>query len=447
MSDLKPLVLNPPLNVTYVTDGAGLCKVKSFLDQNRVIGWDKETTPTKDFFWRKCRTIQVGNPKEQYVIDLLAFCDGNSDILSDCQGHYGKNLVIAPGVQKVWETLDPSLCSGDTLKVGVHLGFEYIVSRWNFGRRPWNFYSCDNVEKVIGAGLYPLKQYAFFSLEEMMARYFGVQIDKSLQESFNITDPLSQAQIDYAALDTRLPFSIKALQNVIISGTKLKDLQVKNPALFKQMSHLNPLIFDDDLREIAQIENNAIGAFVDMHLHGDNIDKERWTTRIEKRKEELKAALAKMDAYFIQYVGSKNAVISDEDIETAELTWKSMNRVSDAEIRLKAAIRLERNNPEAALALEAKRAAIEADRIDEKNRLKGIHAELKRKRTAINKLRDKCEGEALINYNSGAQLMNILRGSEKDLKNLADTEDDTLDKYSYIPIMAALRDYRGISKR
>jgi hypothetical protein len=57
----------------------------------------------------------------------------------------------------------------------------------------------------------------------------------------------------------------------------------------------------------------------------------------------------------------------------------------------------------------------------------------------------KCEGDALINYGSGAQLLKILTGM-KGLKSIEDTEDETLEKYSHIPVMAALRKYRTLSK-
>src|ERR1035437_6351565 len=134
-AELKPMVLIPSLNPTLITDGAGLEKIKSFLNRSvgEIIGWDKETTPTKDFYWRKDRTWQIGDKTEQYVVDLLAFVDGDSDLLYSCQGEYG--IKMSPKLQPVIDVFDPALCTQEFLKVGVNLGFEYEQSRWNFGQR------------------------------------------------------------------------------------------------------------------------------------------------------------------------------------------------------------------------------------------------------------------------------------------------------------------------
>lgn len=447
---IKPLALNPPINATLVSDGAGLEKIRSFFARSieqkaTILGWDIETTPTKDFFWRKCRTMQVGNTNEQYVIDLLAFCDGNSDILTDNQGHYGKNLT--KHIQPVLDTLSLVVCSKDFLKVGVNLGFEYEVNRWNFGLRTFNFFSCDMVERVIYAGFHSLKDYGFYSMEEMMLRYFGSQIDKSLQESFNLTDPLTQAQVDYAALDTRLPLAIRSLQSVILSGTTPDALKKAGKiGLANQLEHLPKIIFGDDLREVAKIENDAIGAFIDMHIHGDRLDKSRWNKRIEKRKEEMIAALAELDKYLLPVVGSKHDIITEAQLDQAEAAWKASKCVPDEQFRLKAAIRLERTNPVIKAQLEDQLAQFIAARKAETENLKTRFMQMRKLRNMQLKIVEKAAGEALINYASGAQLLNVLRGLHKDLKNLEDTEDETLEMHEHIPVMAALRNYRGISK-
>lgn len=75
---LKATELNPPLNVTLIRDLAGLELLKDFFTRCQILGWDIETTPLKDFFWRRIRTIQFGNQQEQYVIDLRAFCTTGS---------------------------------------------------------------------------------------------------------------------------------------------------------------------------------------------------------------------------------------------------------------------------------------------------------------------------------------------------------------------------------
>lgn len=416
---LKPIILNPPLNPTLITDGAGLEKVKNFLanSKDKIIGWDKETPPVKDYFWRKDRTWQIGNLNEQYVVDLLAFVDGNSDALYSAQGYYG--LKLDKRLQIVLDTFYPALCTKEFLKVGVNLPFEYEQSYWGFGMRTWNFFSCDYAERVIQAGAHSLKDYAYFSMEQMMARYFGLKVDKDLQLSFTLDQPLTDAQVYYAALDTRLPLALRLAQ--------LRILQ------------------KDGLLETAKIENDALGSFVDMHVHGQRLNTEKWIERDTKLRSELKTAIEGLDSHFLPLVGNKSEIITDQELEQLQQAWKAKNKITDEELTLKKLIKNEKDIQHKA-ALTAKLQLVELERKEEKERLKKIHGDRKKKRTAINKLVTKCEGEALINYGSNAQLYDILIGL-KGLKDLKDTNDDTLANYNDIPIIAAIQKYRKFSKQ
>src|SRR5271157_6032645 len=92
MSELKPLVLSelkPPMNVVLVQNAEGLEKLKVFLNNTKgqAIGYDCETNVAKDFYFRKCRTIQIGNREQQFVVDLLAFA-GSEERLCETQGLY-----------------------------------------------------------------------------------------------------------------------------------------------------------------------------------------------------------------------------------------------------------------------------------------------------------------------------------------------------------------------
>jgi DNA polymerase I-like protein with 3'-5' exonuclease and polymerase domains len=445
LPELKPLVLTPPLNVTYITDVAGLEKLKDFFTRCKILGWDIETTPLKDFFFRRTRLIQFGNQEEQYVIDLLAFCGGDSELLYKAQGYYG--LHIPDCLRPVVDTIAPVLTSKEWLKVGVNLSFEYENIYWQFGIRAFNFFDCAMVERCIWAGAHSLKDYGYYSMEEMMARYFGVQIDKSWQESFNLTDPLVPEQIDYAALDTRTPIAMRKVQILILQGETYYTLQRKNPGAAKFLKDIDPIVTGDNLVSVAQIENDAIGAFQDMHVHGERIDRPRWMERIARKAEDLaKVIHNELDPIFVPICGKKTEVITDEQIATAEAAWKALNVVTDDELKLKGRIRAAKNDLILKGELEAQRAAIEASRKARKEELKAECMKLSKQRTKIRNLVEKCEGEALINYGSGAQLLKILQGM-KGLKKLEDTEDETLEKYSKdFPVMAALRKYRGLSK-
>ena len=386
--ELKPFNLGQlsyPLNYTLVQTPAQLDELCEWLKSTEEVGLDVETNFTKEYFTRKIRTIQIGNSEKQWLIDLLDFIDfdGMPENLIECQGNFGKNLHKAPLIKELIESLTPYLCSNKVLKVGVNLGFEYECFYYNFGIKIWHLYSADLVERTIWAGAHSLKDYPFFSMERMMARYFNVQINKDLQESFDLFTPLTPEQEVYAVLDTVFPLAIKRKQF--------------------------PVIQKDKLEEVVQIENDAIGSFIDMHLHGQRIDRERWAKRIERDKAELKLIVAELDKYFIPIVGSKSSeFITEEQVAEAERVWKE----SYGNVR-------------------------------KENRKK--HGDLRRKRKEYLDKLDVCEGEAMINYGSPAQIYKVLV-TLPGLKTLANTNDDVLKAFDDKPVIKALQKYREISK-
>lgn len=443
--------------MTLIKDHTGLEKLQDFFDRTKaaggVIGWDIETTPVKDYFFRRCRTVQFGNQKEQYVIDLLAFAQMDtpahglpaSDTLFDAQGYYGKNLT--PSLNAMLKVIEPVVCSKDFLKVGVNLAFEYMSFYWLFGLRTFGFFDCSVVEKCIWAGAHSLKDYGFFGMEEMMDRYFKVLIDKELQTSFNLTDQLSTEQIAYAALDTRFPIGLKVVQTLILQGQTVKGLQAANNLAWKTLANIDPIVTGDNLLEIAKIENDAVGAFQDMHVHGERLDRPKWFARTALKKTELKILISDvLDPIFLPIVGSKLDVVTDEEITAAQEKWKSFNNISDGELQLKLQIRTAKKNfPESVPSLEATLGAVIESRKAEKEYWKSIASVLGKKRTKIKNLAAKCEGEALINYGSDAQLLKVLQ-EMKGLKKVTSLDDEVLEKFEHIPVMAAIRKFHGLAK-
>jgi DNA polymerase I-like protein with 3'-5' exonuclease and polymerase domains len=484
--ELTPLVLNPPPNITRVNNTATEDKLIAFLEKIKDFGFDVETTFTKTFFWRRVRTMQFGTAEEQYVIDLRDYCDGNADLLYNCQGHYGKNLHLAPKLQALIQKLSKYLCSNEWTKVGVNLGFEYECLYWLFGLRAYGWYDCMLAEKCIYAGLggqASLKNYDFYSMESMFERYFGKTIDKTLQTSFNLEDDLSDAQFEYAALDTRTPQAIRAIQNLIANGETPKSLKEKGkPKLADYLYYLDSIILGDNLHEIIGIENEAIGGFIDMHVHGERIDRERWKKRVQISKDKLVVNIQDLDKIFLPIVGSKNDVITQEQIDELDKAWKQLRDTpTPEEIQLKlelskkrrAAKKVTNTNIDQNLELqvevaelEIKLSQLEAVRKEAKEKLKKECSEKSKRLTKINNLKAKCEGEALINYGSDAQLKHILTdvaffdhfpklfvnerkdgkvtGNKKPV--LETLDDDTLAEYESIPVIKLIREYHGLSK-
>ena len=415
VKQLKPIVfseLNPPLSVILVRDENGLQELKSFLDAEKVIGLDTETTVTDDFWFRRCRTIQIGNRDKQFVIDLLAFA-GSKDKLISTQGEYGINTegVYDP----IFKVLEPALCSNSHLKVGQSLSFDYTVLWWNFGKRIWHLYSTDMAERVIQAGTISLKKMGEFSMASIAARHFGLLIDKTEQEGFDLETPLTQAQINYAAFDVRFPHAMRQAQVNIMTA--------------------------DQLLSTAQIENDALGTFSDMSLNGQNLDDERWKARIAHTLERRAGELKVLDEGFMPIVGNKNNQIDEPEIERRFKHWKEdFELPTQAENDLAMQKRLEKDK-EKKLAIGVLLDAEKKKRAAEKAVARAAHSELSKKRTEVNEKLEKCEGEAFINFDSREQLLAALQ-QMPGMKSLKDVTDDSLLRFNDRPLIQTLRKFR-----
>lgn len=422
--NLRPIDLahlNPPLNPIVVTDTAGLVKLKIWLESKVAaevcpeVGLDTETNCVDDFWFRRVRLIQIGDRNTQFIIDLLAFA-GSEQMLQDSQGNYGvRNGDI---YKPILDVLDPVVCTNKFLKVGQNLGFEYQVFNWSFGRRIWHLYSTDLAERVIQAGAISLKRMTEFSMPAIAARHFGLLIDKNLQKSFDLKSPLTQDQINYAAFDVRFPFAMKESQ-------------------MKMMTR-------DQLLAVAQIENDAIGTFQDMHLVGQNLDDERWKKRLEhviaRRAEELRI----LDAAFIPIVGKKNEQIDQVELDRLESIWRNnFEKPAPIEVQLAAAKRLEKN-PEKKAQLAQQLKDEELKRRMAKSEARAAYSELSKKRTKILANVEKCSGNAFLNYDSQPQMLEALKKlpNIKGIKNIQDVSDETLLRFNDHFIIQTLRSYK-----
>src|ERR1039458_9831044 len=419
VKQLRPLdlgSLQPALKPTLIVDAEGLLLLKDYIARKRAkgdfaVGLDTETNMCDDFWFRRVRTFQIGDRDEQFVIDLLAFA-GSKERLISTQGEYG---IHCDGVyDAIFEVLEPVLCSKDFLKVGQNLGFEYAVFWWNFGKRIWHLFSTDMAERVIQAGTISLKKMAEFSMASIAARHFGLLIDKTEQEGFDLETPLTQAQINYAAFDVRFPHAMRQAQINFMTA--------------------------DQLLSTAQIENDALPTFTDMHLNGQNLDDDRWKERIkhtmERRVEELKV----LDAGFIPIVGNKNNQVDESEIARRYKHWKEdFELPTQQEVCLAGQKRMEKDK-EKKVAIGVLLDAEKAKRAAAKKVAREDHSELSKKRTIVNDMLEKCEGEAFINYGSRDQLLAALQ-QMPGMRTIKDTTDDTLLRFNDRPLIQTLRKF------
>lgn len=342
--------MNPPLNVTLVTDSQGLEQVTEFLSSVPEFGLDIETNFVNHFFERRVRTIQVGNRYRQFVIDLLAFA-GSPDALLNGMGGY----TTYEWAQPVVRCLRPFLESDQVLKIGHNLEFEYTTLKWNLGLRPFHFWDTNLVEKVIHAGNVGFWAEGFWGLEDLTARYCGLEISKDAQKTFDLCTPLTREQIEYAALDVRFPCAIKSGQ----------ILQVQKARLVKTV----------------QIENDAVPAFGDMHLNGLKINEEAWRGELDRVNILHQNNLDKLDAAFIPLVGVAEFPHSEFYISQLEYDWKE-----------------------------------EKDK-NQRIEYRKLYQAAKSANTAYRKRSAKFEGKANISYGSTKQLLKALQAADYKLKS------------------------------
>ena len=417
IQQLKPLVLselNPPLRITLIEDAAGLASLRNFLaaQEDKVIGLDVETQVTQDFWYRRIRTIQLGNREQQFVIDLLAFA-GSEEALISSQGNYG--ATNGNTYKEIKEVIEPILCSADWVKIGVNLAFDYETIRWNLGLRMWHLFDCSLVERVIQAGTISLKKYAEFSMAAMAERYFDLEINKELQASFDLRSPLTQEQLKYAAFDTRLPLAIRQAQMNIMQR--------------------------DQLLTVSTIENDSLPAFVDMHLSGQRIHTAKWMQRINNATTRRNTELKELDEFFIPLVGKKDEQLDEAELQRLENIWRTgFETAAPQEMELAAAKRGEKGKEKKAIiALQLK--AAEGTRKAAKAEARKAYSTLSKKHTEVKKNIEKCAGVAYLNYASQPQMLNALQ-KLPGMKNIVDVSDDTLLRFNDRPMIQTLRKYR-----
>lgn len=378
MSQPRPLVvseLNPPLNVELVTDERGLANLSSFLEANDSYGLDIETNVVEGFYWRRVRTIQIGNRDEQFVVDLLPFA-GSPELLHSVQGDYGARLA-GSGLQVVIDLLRPHLEDHSREAIGYNLAFESVALRWCFGIRAHGYFDLYYAHKLLNAGRVNAGLLSSYSLEDMVRDKLGLQLNKEYQTSFTLDGELSQGQVEYGALDVRLPFALRA--------------------------HYAGLLAKHGLERVAQIEFDAISAFAEMHINGLCIDTEKWTARVHRDEARLRKVIERMDRVFIPVVGHKEHTQEELDTMAAiEEQWRSAPSKTADEKKQRTRYRLE-------------------------------YMEYKKRETKRRNLTKDCEGEALLNYRAGEQVKaGLIAAKLASPKDLPDTSDETLAKLSKI---------------
>lgn len=171
------------------------------LKESPVVGFDTETTSlhSKD---GRLRLIQLSTKETTYIFDCFKY----------------DPLLLAP------------VFDGSVLLVGHNIVFE-LTFLWSVGitlPNGKNIFDTMIGAQILEAGLGPFKK-GHFSLEEVVLRYLGMVMDKTLQTS-NWSGSLSNDQLIYAAKDAMVCIYLyeKMMQEIV--GANLKrtsDLEMR----------------------------------------------------------------------------------------------------------------------------------------------------------------------------------------------------------------------------
>jgi len=382
-------------NATLIDSKDKLPLLADFFKRKKEVCWDLETNVTDDVFERRIRTMAFGDMEEQYVVDLLGF----SKDLTATQGRFTTHQDYAA----LAEVVRPVLDSNEWLKIGYFLEFEYITTRWCLGWWPWNFFCSMNAEKVIQCGRVNFKIKGYWGLDDALKRYFGVELSKDLQKSFDLITPLTEEQVKYAARDVSLP-------------KLLKDTQLEK---INELGLLPTIV----------IENNTVPPYGEQHLNGIKLDTVEWGLRITELAKKKVTLLKALDEHFMQVVGPKQ--LPEVDLEKLEQEWR--DTVPDKTYRKGLD--------------KAQKAAYDAQIREARAAKLAIYREKSSFISEMTKHIAECEGEALINYNSRNQLMEALVKLGVPKEELPDTKDETLVKLAgKYPVIKTLKEFRGMKK-
>ena len=404
--DLEKLV--PKMNVTLIQDCEGLKKLADFFQRKREFGYDLETNVVQDINTRYIRTMQYGDKEEQYVIDLMAFAKTaaeriNMDPIKLCRKAQRDPSLRREVFGAIIAVIKPVLDSNEWLKLGHNLQFEYENTKLCFGIRMWHLWDTMLAEQIILCGLVPAKTQGHYAMDDVVRKYGGIQIDKTLQTSFDdFAKDLTLPQVTYAALDVRFPFPVRSRQEKIMVR--------------------------DGLMRTAQVEFDAIPAFGDMRVNGFYCDKSEWMKKFESNVIKLNETIAALDKWFIPIVGL--AVEPPHDLKALEEDWRRYGgrKLSEGE---------------------------KADRDAARVAFYKARGEVSAYREAAADF----QGQAAINYASQKQLLPALwKIKGIDPKKLKNTNDKTLDKLATVgeegmpgykkghPCIDLVRDFREYSK-
>ena len=216
-----------------------------FLRDSARLGVDTESNGFHAYLEKVC-LIQISTPSADFVIDPLGIPDlsGLGEILE------------SPAIEKVFH-------GGD---------YDIVCLRRDFGFRFANIF-----DTVVACKLLEGQEVA---LSKLLARHFGVELDKTLQRSDWGKRPLTQRQIDYAILDSRFLLPLSDLLRGTLDAQGLLPLAQEHFARLCDRTWTGTAFNPEGYRRIKgyyQLDPGARGLLRELYTLRD-----RWARRMDR---------------------------------------------------------------------------------------------------------------------------------------------------------------------
>jgi DNA polymerase I-like protein with 3'-5' exonuclease and polymerase domains len=240
---------NPSYDLDFI-------KFITWLDNQKIVGFDIETNVVPSILDRELRTLQFSNREEVYVIQY-SWLDENQRVLLFSKLNEPHRKLIIHSVTFEYSTL---------LKYGVVLKNVFCTYR---------------AEQILNTG--KGAEQGMFDLESTIFRRFGISLNKEYQMTFG-DDIMTKEKIGYAGMD-------------VAKSVHLREIQLDE---MKQFDKSFPQHHHKGLVKTNWWENEFSFVVGDMEQQGFLIDTDKWIKCYEKSLPLMQEAKKKLDAIVVE---------------------------------------------------------------------------------------------------------------------------------------------------
>lgn len=369
-----------------------------FLQYHKVLQLDIETSVSEHWIDKKLITVQISSEGAEV-------------------GFLFQWSALTPEQKEI---IRKPLESWDYEKLAHNVMFELVVLRF-YGIILQNVWCTMVVEQVIYGG----HELVYFSLSDLTSRYLNITLDKTLQTSFG-DDILTPAKIDYAYTDVTYLGAIRNAQQA--------QLTAKN------------------LNNTVWLEMRSILAFAECTYHGIYINEEKWKENEELANPVIEASFKQLytevvtdprllsKAMELNFISSSDKVVLNYNsvpskLRALQLIFPSLTGASLGVLKKFIIDNSSTFTSEQLAVLVGLTSAKDSSYLE--NYLLKYHKE-----EMISEGFLVPKDTLIINWNSPAQVLELVKSVEPRLKSLS---KDSLANVSH-PIFESLKEYKDSTK-